>query len=214
VSAKQNGLVHRYDRLEPHERFRAALEATARGDEEEHDRLWDTCPMRHYSMTDAAFTDRWRASGYLAMAVAIDLGPRLANLRMLAAVRETLPKMMALDVDGVAAGEDGLKLGWLPGDDGLNPAEVREVVDETLGWLFRETEDHIRSEAAAVYGAFSGLCRTEIGLEPELVLRAFLGPLHHEALGLEELDGAEPDQEALSMWSEMFARKWAERVGG
>jgi hypothetical protein len=46
VTVKQNGPVHRYERLEPEERFRAALEAAAGDDEEEYDRLWDACPMR------------------------------------------------------------------------------------------------------------------------------------------------------------------------
>jgi hypothetical protein len=76
VTVKQNGLVHRYDRLEAEERFRAALEAAARDDEEEYDRLWDTCPMRRYSMTDAAFTDPWRVSSSLAVAVAVDNASR------------------------------------------------------------------------------------------------------------------------------------------
>jgi hypothetical protein len=202
VSVKQNGLVHRYDRLDPEERFRAALDAAARDDDEEYDRLWDTCPMRRYSMTDAAFTDRWRASSTLATAVAVDLGPRLANLRMLAAVRETLPHAVALGVD-VGVEE--------PGE--LAPEDVSRIVDETLGQAFDKAEDHIRSQAAAVYEAFALTCREEMGVEPEVVLRAYLGPLYHDALGLDQLDGAEPDEDALSGWHEMFVRKWAERVG-
>jgi hypothetical protein len=202
VTVKQNGIVHRYDRLEPEERFRAALEAAARDDDREYDRLWDTCPMRRYSMTDAAFTDRWRASSHLAIAVAVDLGPRLANLRMLAAVRETLPHAVALGVDvGV---ED-------PGQ--LGPEDVSRIVDETFGRAFDQAEGHIRSQAAAVYEAFALTCREEMGVEPETVLRAYLGPLHHETLGLAQLEGAKPDPEALASWREMFGRKWRERVG-
>jgi hypothetical protein len=120
VNIKQNGLVHRYHRLEPEERLRATLEAAARGDEEEYDRLWDTCPMRQYSMTDAAFTDRWRAASTLATAVAIDLAPRLANLRMLAAVRETLPHAIALGVDH-----------GLPDPGELGPEDVERIIEKT-----------------------------------------------------------------------------------
>jgi hypothetical protein len=201
VSVNQNGIVHRYGRLEPEERFRAALAAAARDDDQEYDRLWETCPMRHYSMTDAAFTDRWRASSHLALAVAVDLGPRLANLRMLAAVRETLPHAIALGVDvGVPD----------PGE--LEPEDVERIIEKTLGRAFDGAQEHIRSQAAAVYEAFCRVCREELRVEAETVLRAFLGPLHHDALGLDQLDGAEPDEDALGEWREMFARKWRERV--
>jgi hypothetical protein len=203
VSIKQSGIVHRYDRLEPEERFRAALEAAARDDNEEYDRLWDTCPMRHYSMTDAAFTDRWRASSTLAIAVAIDLGPRLANLRMLAATRETLPHAVALGVDvGTEDFEE------------LTPEDVADIVAETMGKAFDKAEEHLRSQAAAVHEAFARVCREEMGVEPKTVLKATLGPLYLDMLGLDQLDGAEPDREALAAWREMFGRKWRKRVGG
>jgi hypothetical protein len=201
MSLKQNGLIHRYDRLEPGERFQATLEAAARGDEEEYDRLWDTCPMRHYSMTDAAFTDRWRAASTLATAVAVDLGPRLAKLRIRAAVRETLPHAVALGVDH-----------GVPDPGELGPEDVERIVEKTLGHAFDRAQEHIRSQAAAVYEAFCRVCREELRVAPKTVLRAFLGPLHHDALGLDQLDGAEPDEEALGEWREMFARKWRERV--
>jgi hypothetical protein len=203
VTVKQNGLVHRYNRLEPEERFRAALEAAARGDEEEYDRLWDTCPTRHYSMTDAAFLDRWRACSTMATAIAVDLGPRLANLRMLAAVRETLPHAVALSVDH-----------GVPNPGELGPEDVERIVEKTLGRAFDRAQEHIRSQAAAVYEAFCRVCREELRVEPETVLRAFLVPLHHDALGLDQLDGAAPAEEELTAWHEMFGRKWRERVSG
>jgi hypothetical protein len=213
VTVRQNGLVHRYDRLEPHERFRAVMEAAARGDDAERRRLVDTCPILQGRFADPDYIERLDVSENMAMAVAIDLGPRLAKLGMLAAVR-ALPKAVALGVDAAAAGDGGRKLGWLPGDDGLNPEDVREVVDETLGPLFREAEDQIRSQAAAVYGAFGRVCREEMGVEPQTMLKANLGPLYHEALGLDKLDGAKPDKAALAGWHSLFQRKWRERVGG
>jgi hypothetical protein len=42
---------------------------------------------------------------------------------------------------------------------------------------------------------------------------AFLGPLHHDALGLDQLDGAKPDKAALGEWRSLFRRKWREEVG-
>jgi hypothetical protein len=203
VTVKQNGIVHRYDRLGSDERFRAALEAEARDDDRELHRLVQTCPRLLYKESDAAFTDRVDAAHFLALAVALDLGPRLAKLRMSAAVRETLPHAVALGVDtGV---ED-------PGQ--LEPEDVSRIVGETLGRAFDGVEARFRAEAAAVLEAFSWVCREEMGLEPETVLRATLGPLYVDLLGLDQLVGAKPDKAALKEWHAMFRRKWAERVSG
>jgi hypothetical protein len=143
----------------------------------------------------------------MALAVAIDLGPRLATLRMLAAIRETLPQAVGLGVDSAVAA--------LSADhEGLTPEDVSDIVDETLGRLLPEAEDHLRSQAVAVYEAFALTCREEMGLNAETVLRAVLGPLYYDALALDRLDGAKPGQEALAAWREMFGRKWAEQTRG
>jgi hypothetical protein len=83
-------LRSRYASLAPEERFRAALEAAARDDFDERESLVATCPEKTYRMPDAAFLDRIDASRDLALAVAVDLGPRLAAARGLDAVREVL----------------------------------------------------------------------------------------------------------------------------
>jgi hypothetical protein len=198
-------LAAHYDRLEPEERFRAALEAAAREDYDERGRLVDSCPRLTYEMSDVGFLDRVDASRDMALAVALDLGPRLAQLRLTAAVREALPHAVALGVDFSAAAT---------GDDALTPEEVCEIVGETTARAFDAAEAILRSQAAAVLAAFSAVCRDGLGLDPECVLRAHLGPLLVEQLGLDQLDGAKPDREALAAWREMLARKWAERVGG
>jgi hypothetical protein len=45
------------------------------------------------------------------------------------------------------------------------------------------------------------------------VLRAHLGQLDVEQLRLAELEGVEPEQEAVDLWRELFERKWREFVG-
>jgi hypothetical protein len=204
MTVKQNGIVHRYGRLEADERFRAALEAEARGDDRELDRLVETCSRVVYNQNDVAFTDRVDAAHFLALAVALDLGPRLAKLRMLGAISETLPRAVAIGVDAAvetdAAAEE------------LTPEDVERIVGETLGRAFDKVEARFRAEAAAVLEAFYRLCREEMGLEPETVLKATLGPLYLGLLGLDQLDGAKPDTAQLKEWHAMFARKWRERV--
>jgi hypothetical protein len=80
-----------YDRFQPEERFRLTLEALARGDEGEADRLSESCPRRTYTMNDLAYGDKIRAGLQITMVVCLDLGPRLAKLQMLDALRVTGP---------------------------------------------------------------------------------------------------------------------------
>jgi ferredoxin-like protein FixX len=96
VTVRQNGLVHRYDRLEPHERFQAALEAAAREDDDERQRLVDTCPRKHYRMVDGDYLDRVDASRDLACGVVIAIAPELAQARLLAVVSELTAHTLAV----------------------------------------------------------------------------------------------------------------------
>src|SRR5215210_4866874 len=79
-----------YDRLDPDERFRLVLEATARGDEEEIERLRDTCPRVKYTAIDIAYSDRISGSLKITIMLCHLLAPSLTELRMLAAFREVL----------------------------------------------------------------------------------------------------------------------------
>ena len=51
-------LGRNYKVLTAPERFTLTLEAMARGDESEADRLDDTCPQHNYRMDDLEFRDR------------------------------------------------------------------------------------------------------------------------------------------------------------
>jgi len=201
VSVRGNRIVHRYDRLQPEERFRLVLEASARDDERERERLVSTCPYGHYRMSDAAYMDRVDASRDMAFAVAIELGPRLAQLRLTGAIRGALPVLVGIGVDVGAAASGGLM-----------PDEVRAVVDESLGKAFNEAESLIRSQAAAALVGFERVCKIEMRLDAGTVLLAHLGPLHVAQLGLEQLEGVKPDRREVADWQETLTRKWRERI--
>ena len=79
-----------YDRLDPDERFRLALEATARGDEEEIERLRDTCPRVRYTAIDIAYSDSISGSLKMTMLICQLLAPSLPKIRTLAAFRKVL----------------------------------------------------------------------------------------------------------------------------
>jgi len=79
-----------YDRFDPDERCRLVLEAAARGDEEEIERLRETCPRETYTASDIAFTDRISGSLKITMMLCQLLAPSLTELRTLSAFREVL----------------------------------------------------------------------------------------------------------------------------
>jgi hypothetical protein len=64
----KSATLRRYDDLLiPDERFRLALAAMARDDEDEVRRLHETCPRAAYTMPDHDFTVRWEASKVVAI---------------------------------------------------------------------------------------------------------------------------------------------------
>ena len=79
-----------YDRFDPDERFRLVLEAAARKDEEDIERLRDTCPRAEYTANDIAYSDRISGSLKMTMMLCQLLAPSLTELRTLAAFREVL----------------------------------------------------------------------------------------------------------------------------
>ena len=165
MSLNANGLARRYDRLTPGERVRATLEASARDDLAERDRLVASCPQRAYRTCDAAFLDPLDASRALAMVVALELVSLPAQL------------LAARCVDA---------------DDSVSDAVIALLV----------------RGAAAVYEAFAAVCRERLAVEPDVVLRAHLGPLYVERLGVDLVGEAEPDEGAVCVWRDLFERRW------
>jgi len=88
---KKGGLDTLYYFFTGEERFRLYLEALYRGDEAEVRRLVESCPRVSYSMNEAAYADRCKASKEIVEVLCSALVPRLAQLRMLEAFREELP---------------------------------------------------------------------------------------------------------------------------
>jgi hypothetical protein len=215
VTVKQNGLVHRYDRLEPEERFRAALEAAAREDEDERRHLADTCPRKDYRMTDAAYLDRVDASRDLACAVVIAIAPEMAQARLLTVVSEltaqTLATTMACHVLADAR-RDADPDTVLADFDAALAEELPKAKEASVYCGLKTVRGGLLSKAAAAYTAFSEVCRDELGLEPVVVLSAHVGAVFVDTIGLDYLDGVKPHQKALAAWREVLGRTWRERV--
>jgi len=62
-----------YETLSPRQRIIATIEAEARGDQAEVQRLVKTCPRKTYSQADAAYTDTMNALQSLCMMIQIEL---------------------------------------------------------------------------------------------------------------------------------------------
>jgi hypothetical protein len=83
-----------YDKLTAEERFRLVLEAKARDDTTEVERLKRTCPTKTYSMSDAAYGDRYEFSELLVLIVALDLTQYPAKLEVAGAFAWAAPHLL------------------------------------------------------------------------------------------------------------------------
>ena len=76
-----DALSRNYAALTPPERFTLIVEAWARGDTAEADRLEDTCPKLDYRHNDAEFRDRLQRSYTIALLMSVNLQKLLALVR-------------------------------------------------------------------------------------------------------------------------------------
>ncbi len=72
-----------YEQFGPAERHTLLLEALARNDEAEADRLRDTCPQRTYTQSDAGFVDRREVAFEIMLTACIDLRSMCSRLHVL-----------------------------------------------------------------------------------------------------------------------------------
>jgi hypothetical protein len=214
---KKDSLGKLYDRFRAHERFRLAIEALVREDEEEVNRLRDTCPREIYRMTELAYRERVRMSWKMTMIFCLDLAPRLAKLKMVEAFRETLPyvfnycedEAILAYLDGYeagsrraweTAGKEGAPPGWGERDEGYEEDEdpvIEEDLDKITARLARPTtrfialleelECSITKDALTVWAAFANFCKKELLLEPEKLLKAWFEPMLPEVEKLRDL---------------------------
>src|SRR4051812_30893982 len=81
VTSMADALTRSYVVLTPPERFTLIVEAWARNDQAEADRLEDTCPKRDYRHNDAEFRDRLQRSYTIALLACVNLQKLLAVIR-------------------------------------------------------------------------------------------------------------------------------------
>ena len=238
---KKKGLGKLYDRFTPDERFRLDLEAMTRGDEEESRRLVDSCPRKSYTMTDIAFTDRWRVSEVITLTVCIDLAQHLSKLRMIIAFREALPLTYnACEQQAILAYLDGYEAGarraweeagmegdpprWRNGDEEEEDPALEKALEAIsdriqgmsarfMGLLEADLERHFAQEAKTIWEAFGLFCREELEVEPEKLAAVWMGPALDEIKEHEErLESAEADAERVEEYRQALLGAWKKLV--
>jgi hypothetical protein len=188
-------VARHYRELNPLERARLALQAAARGDDRERERLVATCLRKDYRMIDGDYLDRVDASRDMAFGLVIAIAPELAQARLLAVVSELTAKAlaatMACHVPANArrgADPDTVVLDY----ETALAEELPEAKDSTVYQALETVRAERLAKAAAAWTAFSDVCRDELGMEPTVVLSAHLGEEFVAEIGLDDLDGVEP----------------------
>ena len=232
--SSNKGLGGLYNRLTPEERFRLFVEAEAREDKEECRRLVQSCPKRTYTMKDLAYKVRVRASEEVTILTCLDLAPRLAKARMIAAFSDVLATVYNHYLDeahysyfgGHRAGAKEARR--VAGHDGDPPTSEEKDADDTeMEQAFREITARVKessnsftgflgnlrhrivAEAGAIWEAFSVFSRTELGIEPEKLLEVWFEPMLEEVKWLETfMVNRTPDGEKLVEYRATLSAIW------
>jgi hypothetical protein len=231
---RKDGLGKFYDRLTPLERFRLVVEAEARGDEEECRRLVESCLRKTYTMHDAAYEQRMRASEEVTITVCLDLAPRLAKLQMLVAFSNVLAFLHNSCLNDVHmaylyGSATGARRAWKAAGQEGDPPELEENLEtkhtldgmtsrakgepsEFITLVGRLKQD-LLEETRAICGAFSNFSRDEVGIEPEKLMKVWFEPILPEIEKLEQIpDDPEVDTEKLKEYEAILKQIWSKLI--
>ena len=230
-----------YGRLSSRERFALLLEAMARQDEQEADRLEDTCPRHTYRAEDQAFRDRMRRAYVIASRACLDLQAGLAQLRLGRAFHEHAgqfagPSIQLAQVAFLYGRAYGKWEAGMIDTIGLPDAKMladEVVADPELGRELDElralAEDAVQQSAGKLRDAvgrvhatellsrwegFGRFCRESLGLDARLLMRAFgleCGDVVAEVRSV--CPEAKADEAAAGEWARRWTRTWSRRFG-
>ena len=214
---KSDGLAKLYDQLTLEERFRLRVQALARGDRADCDRLDRVCPGVDYS----AYCARLEASDVLTLCAMAELLPKLAKLQMVAAFRPLVAYLEGAAGDAAWMGYlDGYAAGWKAAGKRGEPPEVSD--DELtaaagrayrLGARFSEALDGLASDLAGVAraprDALAAFAEDVLGLTVDDLTGAWAQPaLETLAKHREALDAAETDAEGVALLGDVLRLAW------
>jgi hypothetical protein len=193
-------LSRNYDQLKGDERFVLLVEAMARKDDAEADRLEDSCPRLVYRQDDLEFRDRMKRAYLIAMLVTINIRWRLEHIRVAKIFMDQHelyvwgPRLVAVtaflygreygrwesgaieQIPMVNADDTAALIKGRP-DLREQLKEVREIsaegvrkVAETLQYAVGYAH---ATEVLSQWEGFGRFCRSSMGLEPMAVMTAY-----------------------------------------
>jgi hypothetical protein len=192
-----DALARNYAVLTPPERFTLMVEAMARDDQAEADRLEDSCPKLYYHHSDAEFRDRMQRSYVLALLAMVNLQKHLAVIRcsnvfieqhkvfadgpkLVAACAFLYGRQYGLCEAGAIAeieAPDPAKIGAeVKGRPDLKE-QLREIAEESVLRVAEAVQETIGIgvgvEALSQWEGFGRFCRRHLGVEPLTLLHAY-----------------------------------------
>jgi hypothetical protein len=228
-----------YETLTPHERFVLTVEAMARKDDVEADRLADSCPRKVYRVEDAEFRDRIRRAYAIAMTVCLNMREGMAQIRMAKTFRQVhksfsgpvakLAEVALLygrdygrweagAIDTVDLPDQATVTAELATRPDLRQqlADVREIAGEAT-LMIADTLQYAVGQAVAIdllsqWEGFGRFCRETLGAEPMTVTTAFgLGRADVAAEVAAAFSGATADEAEAQRWAAEWTGSWGRR---
>ena len=230
-----------YGHLTSEERFQLTLEALAREDRTETDRLSSTCPRVTHSFNenDPVYADRLKASYSITTSVCLTLAQLSGGLMTIETSLESSSLFLRLVATEAAwsyhrGWEDGCEHAWwAAGKPGAFPwkgggladrvEEMADLVstgdakanDNEPQSALEDTRNRLLGLASALAEAFSWFCRTEMGVEPEVAVHAWCPQAIGSLEGmLEAADGTQIDEVLLEEYEATLTGAWRELVEG
>lgn len=158
------------------ERLSLLVEAAARRDRVESDRLWETAPIVRMQGVDPTLSQKWSELEAFASAIVIVLQG------LLSAFHAAYSLHLKLDIM-----RDCYARGWLEAGGKAKALALREKKQEPDAEKVEEISAAALArarEAATFARVFDSACE-EIGFSRETLVRAFLSPYHSEQLDIE-----------------------------
>jgi hypothetical protein len=182
-----------YDQLNGEERLRLVIEALARGDEIEVQRLVHSCPRKNYSDGDDAYVVPLKATYDLVQAACHDLDRGRGRLQALDSVQLMISRLIEAlsELDKVSQETIETIIGIL---EGLSEMQITPFRVAMLAGI------------KAVHKALGKFFQDKLDLSPDTLLKAFAPPYWEWLDDLkEEISGVEVDPERVAEFEKRLA---------
>ena len=233
-------LKHHYGCLTPSERFALTIEAMARRDENEADRLEDACPTHNYHLQDLEYRDRMKRAYLIALMVCLNMRSGLGQIFMARTFREMAgqyfgqgPELLAKTAFLYGREYGKWELGAIERIELIDPkalvAEVEEnamlrqqledvkglvgeAMDEVADTLQYATGEAYAADLLSQWEGFGRFCREVLAVEPLTLLKALrLAEKDPAADVLASYPEAKVDEVKAAEWAATWSRNWDRR---